>query len=56
MKYHAVFVIFEKAAKFVIVVCCKLCVALFGLILEFYDVTNFFMKEKSEYFKYIFTL
>ena len=25
MKYHALFVIFEKAAKFLIVVCCKLC-------------------------------
>ena len=24
MKYHALFVIFEKAAKFEIVVCCKL--------------------------------
>ena len=24
MKYHALFIIFEKAAKFEIVVCCKL--------------------------------
>ena len=24
MKYHALFVIFEKAAKFLIVVCCKI--------------------------------
>ena len=32
MKY-ALFVIFEKAAKFEIVVCCKLLVALYGLIL-----------------------
>ena len=31
MKYHALFVIFEKAAKFEIVVCCKLYVALQGL-------------------------
>ena len=31
MKYHALFVIFEKAAKFEIVVCCKLSVALYGL-------------------------
>ena len=31
MKYHALFVIFEKAAKFDIVVCCKLEVALYGL-------------------------
>ena len=31
MKYHALFVIFEKVAKFEIVVCCKLKVALFGL-------------------------
>ena len=29
MKYHALFVIFEKATKFV--VCCKLLVALYGL-------------------------
>ena len=28
MKYHALFVIFEKAAKFEFVVCCKLKVAL----------------------------
>ena len=32
MKYHALFVIFEKAAKFSIVVCCQLKVALLGLI------------------------
>ena len=31
MKYHALFVIFEKAEKFEIVVCCKLYVALYGL-------------------------
>ena len=31
MKYHALFVIFEKAAKFAIVVHCKLQVALYGL-------------------------
>ena len=31
MKYHALFVIFEKVAKFEIVVCCKLYVALYGL-------------------------
>ena len=31
VKYHALFVIFEKAAKFEIVVCCKLKVALSGL-------------------------
>ena len=35
MKYHALFVIFEKAAKFEIVVCCKLKVALYGLIGDF---------------------
>ena len=33
MKYHALFVIFDNAAKFEIVVCCKLEVALYGLIL-----------------------
>ena len=32
MKYHALFVIFEKAGKFEIVVCCKLKVALYGLM------------------------
>ena len=32
MKYHALFVIFEKAAKFEMVVFCKLKVALYGLI------------------------
>ena len=33
MKYHrsTIFVIFEKAAKFEIAVCCKLLVALYGL-------------------------
>ena len=31
MKYHALFVIFEKAAKFEIVVCCKLYVMCYGL-------------------------
>ena len=31
MKYHALFVIFEKAAKFLIVICCKFLVALYGL-------------------------
>ena len=34
MKYHAIFVIFEKAAKFENFVCCKLKVALYGLDLE----------------------
>ena len=32
MKYHALFVIFEKAAKFEIVLCCKLKVALYRLM------------------------
>ena len=31
MQFHALFIIFEKAAKFEIVVCCKLYVALYGL-------------------------
>ena len=31
IKYHALFVIFEKAAKFEIVFRCKLLVALYGL-------------------------
>ena len=32
IKHHAIFVIFEKAAKFEIVVCCKLYVVLYELI------------------------
>ena len=35
MKYNALFVTFEKAAKFEIVVCCKLKMALYGLIGSF---------------------
>ena len=31
MKYQALFVIFEKVAKFELVVCCNLKVALYGL-------------------------
>ena len=34
MKYHTLFVIFEKAANFEIVVCCKVKVALYGLKLQ----------------------
>ena len=34
MKYHALFVIFEKAAKYEIVVCCKLYVALYSPVLS----------------------
>ena len=36
MKYHTLFVIFEKAERFEIVVCCKLKVALYGLIINPY--------------------
>ena len=32
MKYHALFVIFENIAKFEIVLCCKLQVALYRII------------------------
>ena len=35
MKYHALFVIFEKVAKFEIVVCCELKVVLYGLNVRF---------------------
>ena len=38
MKYHA---LFEKAAKFKIVVCCKLKVALYGLIPYFVEISNY---------------
>ena len=31
MKYHALFVIFEKASKFEFVVCCKLLMVFYGL-------------------------
>ena len=34
VKYHALFVIFEKATKFEIVVCCKLLVPLYRLTLK----------------------
>ena len=41
MKYHALFVILEKEAKFIIVVCCKLMVTLYGLKVNVYlDLTN----------------
>ena len=36
MKYHAFFVVFEKAEKIEIVVCCKVQVVLKGLTLEFH--------------------
>ena len=35
MKYHALFISFEKAGKFVIVVCCKLYVAFYELMFCF---------------------
>ena len=40
MKYHALFVIFVKAAKFEIVVCCKLKVAIqvTGLFQQFWEM------------------
>ena len=40
MKYHALFVIFEKASEFEIVVCCKLSVALYGL--KHFNLSHFF--------------
>ena len=40
MKYRALFVIFEKATKFEIAVCCKLKVALYGFI-------NWYMSEPT---------
>ena len=45
MKYHALFVIFEKAAKIEIVVCCKLYTARYGLILT----CGFNRKRQLEY-------
>ena len=46
MKYHALLVIFEKAAKFEIVVCCKLQVALYGLTYNTYLEREIFTKSK----------
>ena len=43
-KYHALFVIFEKAAKFEIAVCCKLQVALFAVNFA----TNFLFFEGNK--------
>ena len=40
MKYHALFVIFENAAQFEIFVCCKLYVALYGLMPLFVDIAG----------------
>ena len=40
MKYHALFVIFEKAAKFEIFVFCKLYVALYALMPIFVDIAG----------------
>ena len=45
MKYHALYVIFEKAAKIEIVVCCILYVAFYGLILT----CGFNRKRQLEY-------
>ena len=41
MKYHALFVIFEKAAKCETVVCCKLLVAFYGLLQYLIGYLNF---------------
>ena len=50
MKYHALFVTFEKAAKFEIVVCCKL-VALLGLKLKKkHNMVSFWLKDKFDVF------
>ena len=47
MKYHALFVIFEKAAKFEFVVCCRLQVALYGLKLVSLPSTADFTVESQ---------
>ena len=48
MKYQSLFAIFEKAAKFEIVVCCKLWVALYGLkYLERLKIQERYQKIKS---------
>ena len=48
MKYHELFVIFEKAANFEIVVCCKLKVALYGLN-AFWLFADLFQKSCFKY-------
>ena len=40
MKDFALFVIFEKAAKFEIVICCKLLVVLYGLLYYLINVIS----------------
>ena len=40
LKYHGLFVIFDKAAKFEIVVCCKIEMALYDLRAVPYDWKN----------------
>ena len=59
-KYHALFVIFEKAAKFEIVVCCKLWVALQGFKVTHYFIDFWFFFQTllvtyyciADFFKY----
>ena len=46
IKYHALFVIFEKATKFVFAASCKLKVAFYGLILRSFHVVVY-VKHKS---------
>ena len=53
MKYHALYVIFEKAAKFEIVVCCKLQVGLYGLKChQKFAADDFFKPNKAWYLKW----
>ena len=40
MKYHTLFVIYEKAVKFEIVICCKLYVGLYGVKLRICSYEN----------------
>ena len=56
MKYHALFVIFEKAAKFEIVVCCKLYVALYTISTSWafpWMCTIFIMQVRNKRYAYV---
>ena len=56
MKYHALFVIFEKVAKFEHVVCCKLQVVLYGLgNVVLYLIFVFMTRGLGMYYPYTVT-
>ena len=54
MNYHALFVIFEKATQFEIVVCCKLWVGLYGF--SYTMLVHFCMKYIVKIKMYFYTI